>query len=35
MNTHSGRDAVADDPIFVPMTNVWYPLMLQGYAVFR
>jgi hypothetical protein len=28
--TKRGAAAVADDPTFVPTTNVWYPLMLHG-----
>ncbi len=35
MNAQSGAGFVGDDPIFVPMTNVWYPLTLHGYAMFR
>jgi hypothetical protein len=35
MNAHNGAVAVFDEPTLVPMTNVWYPLTLQGYALFR
>ena len=35
MRTQSGRVAVSEEPTLVPMTNVWYPEIEQGYARLR